>query len=288
VKDYLKKHEAFETGLRRVVRALLLQASQEAATKDVPESDRIHVVRKRLKRLRAIHKLARPVLEEARCDREQAWLRNRGRLLSEARDVDVLVETHRQLAQRNVANPGVGGAGDPVQEELLRLRHELRLDAPPSRLLGEVAQELIAKAQEWDAVSWVPTEADLIGDALTFGIGRYGRALADAERSPTGERFHTLRKRVKDLAYQMDFMARRVPAAGARLRRKADRLGELLGWHHDLWLFADRVAAMDGLSDVVRDSWERLTERERRLLEPRALAKADRFRRAMAKKAGER
>jgi CHAD domain-containing protein len=288
VKYYLKKHEAFEPGLRRVIRALLLQASQVAATKNIPEGDRIHVVRKRLKRVRAIHKLAWPVLEEARCDREQAWFRDRGRLLSEARDVDVLLETHRQLAQRNVASPGVGGAGDPVQGELLRCRHEVRLAAPPSRLLGKVAQELIAKAQEWDAVSWVPTEADLIGDALTSGIGRYGRALADADRSPTGERFHTLRKRIKDLAYQMDFMARRIPAAGARLRGKADRLGELLGWHHDLWLFADRVAAMDGLSDVVRDSWERLTERERMLLEPRALAKADRFRRAMAKKAGER
>jgi CHAD domain-containing protein len=287
MKYHLKKQEALETGLQRVVRALLLQASAEAAANDTAESDRIHVVRKQLKRVRAIHKLARPVLEEARYVGEQVWFRDRGRLLSKARDVDVLVETHRKLAHRDLANTEVSGAGDPVRGELLRLRHEVHRDSPP-RLVHNVAQELIDQAGEWDAVSWVPTETRLIADTLTLGIGRFTSALADVEHSPTGERFHTLRKRVKDLGYQMDFMARRIPTAGKRLRRKADRLGELLGWHHDLWVFADRVAAMDGLSDVVRESWERVTEMEARPLEQRALAKADSFRRAMARNAGGR
>jgi CHAD domain-containing protein len=287
VKHHLKKQEAFEAGLQRVVRALLLEASREAAMDDIPETVRIHTVRKGLKRARAIHKLARPGFDETQYDRDQAWFRDCGRRLSGARDVDVLVETHRRLAPRFVTNTDADGAGDPVLEELLRLRPEAHLDSSPNRLLHQVAQELIAKAREWDAASWVPIEAHLIGDALIPGIGSYWSALDDVVRSPTGERFHTLRKRVKDLGYQMDFMGRRVAASGKRLRRRADRLGELLGWHHDLWVFEDRVAAMDGMSTVVRDSWERIIETEGRPLEQRALAKADSLRRALARKVGE-
>ncbi len=97
MKYHLKHHEAFESGLQRVMRALLVQASREAATNDTVES-RIHVVRKQLKRARAIHKLARPALDQARYRREQAWFRDRGRSLSQARDVDVLVEGYSKRA----------------------------------------------------------------------------------------------------------------------------------------------------------------------------------------------
>ena len=287
VKYHLKKREALETGLPRVVRALLLKASREAAMSDIPETVRIHTVRKGLKRARAIHKLAWPAPDEAKHGLDQAWLRDLGRSLSQARDADVLVETLRRLAPRNVTDSDADGAGDPVLEELLRLRHEAHLDSPPSRLLHQVAPELIAKAREWDAASWMPIEAHPIRDALTPGIGSYWSALDDVVLSPTGERFHTLRKRVKDLGYQMDFMGRRVAASGKRLRRRADRLSELLGWHHDLWVFEDRVAAMEGMSTVVRDSWERMIETEGRPLEQRALAKADSLRRALARKVGE-
>ena len=248
MKYHLKKQETLEVGVQRVIRALLLETSREAAMDSLPETDRIHTVRKGLKRARAIHKLARPGLDETQYDRDQAWFRDCGRSLSEARDVDVLVETHRRLAPRFVTNTDADGAGDPVLEELLRLRHEAHLDSTPSRLLHQVAQELIAKAREWDAASWVPIEAHLVRHVLTPGIGSYWSALDDVVRSPTGERFHTLRKRVKDLGYQMDFMGRRVAAYGKRLRRRTDRLSELLGWHHDLWVFEDRVASMDGMS----------------------------------------
>ena len=288
MKYHLKKQESLEAGLQRVVRALLLQASREAATTDTSEAERVHEIRKLLKRARAIHKLARPALDQERHDRDQAWFRDRGRRLSQARDVDVLVETHRLLVQRNVTNTEAEGAGDRVLGELLRLRHEVYLDSPPSRLLHQVAQELMVKAGEWDTVFWVPAEPLLMGDALTPALERYASALDAVERSPTGEQFHTLRKRVKDLGYQMDFMAKRVPAAGKRLRRKADRLGELLGWHHDLWLLANRVAAMDQLPAVTRGSWERQIETEVTPLEQRALAKADSLRRALARKIAER
>ncbi len=283
MKYHLKYHEAFEPGLQRVMRALLLQASREAATNDTLES-RIHVVRKRLKRARAIHKLARPALDETRYRREQAWFRDRGRRLSQARDVDVLFETHMRLAHQGARNTEADSVGDPVRGALHRLRHETHLASPPSRLLDEVAEELMVNAREWDTVSWVPNQARLIRDALRPGIARFASALDDVASGQTVERFHTLRKRVKDLGYQMDFMAKRVPAAGKRLRRTADRLGELLGWHHDVWLFADRLMAMEELPGIVRHSWERLTEAEGKRVEQRALAKADNLRRAIARK----
>lgn len=287
VKHHLKKREALEAGLQRVVRALLLQASGEAGTKDIPEIGRIHIVRKRLKRARAIHKLARPAHDEALYRREQAWFRDRGRRLSQARDVDVLVETHVRLAHRSARNTDGESAGDPVRGALNRLRREAHLDSPPSRLLDEVAEELKINARDWDTVSWVPAGTRPVPDALTPGIEHFARALDDVERSPTVERLHTLRKRVKDLGYQMDFVARRVPAAGKNLRRKVKRLGELLGWHHDVWLLADRVAAMEGLPAGIRQSWKGLAEAEGKRVEQRALAKADKLRRAIARKIGE-
>lgn len=284
---HLKKREALEAGLQRVTGALLLQASREAATNDIPETGRIHMVRKRLKRARAIHKLARPALDEVRYRRQQAWFRDRGRRLSQARDVDVLLETQVRLARRSMANTEADSAGDPVRGALHRLKSQAHLDSRPSRLLDEVAEELKINAREWDTVSWARAGTGPVSDALTPGIEHFASALDDVERSASGERLHTLRKRVKDLGYQMDFMARRVPAAGKGLRRKAQRLGELLGWHHDVWLFADRLAAMEGLPAGVRRSWERLAQAEGKRVEQGALAKADELRRAIARRIGE-
>jgi len=287
MKYHLKKQEVFGAGLQRVVGALLLQASCEAAIDDIPVAGRIHIVRKRLKRARAIHKLARPALDEARYYRYQAWFRDRGRRLSQARDVDVLVETQVRLAHLSAKNTEAESIGDPVRGTLHRLRHEAHLDSPPSQLLDEVAEDLKVDAPDWDTVSWAPAGTRPVPDPLTPGIEHFARALDDVVRLPTGERLHSLRKRVKDLGYQMDFMARRVPAAGKRLRRKVERLGELLGWHHDVWLLADRVAAMEGLPAGVRQSWELVAEAERKRVEQRALAKADNLLRAIARKVGE-
>lgn len=283
MKYYLKKHEAFQHGLQRVERALLLQASREAVTEDLSEAGRVHLVRKRLKRARAIHKLARPALVEAVYRRDQVWFRDRGRRLSEARDLEVMVQTHRRLAHR-AQNWKAGSSEDLVAGTLRRLICEAHVGAPPNKLLNDVAEELIGKAAEWDTVSWISTTARLVRDALTSGIEHYALALGDVERCPTGERIHTLRKRVKDLAYQMDFMARRNPGAGKRLRRKGDELGKLLGWHHDVWLFADRLRAVEELPGSVRNSWVQRAETEEKRVVQRVLAKMDDFRRALARK----
>jgi CHAD domain-containing protein len=70
----------------------------KASDREIGEA--VHEARKSLKRLRALVKISRPALGDARYRRENAEFRQTGRLLSAARDAKVLIETLDGLLER--------------------------------------------------------------------------------------------------------------------------------------------------------------------------------------------
>src|SRR5438128_1216962 len=79
----------------------------------------VHSARKSLKKTRSLVRLARPALGRKRYASANAALRDAGRLLSGARDADVMIATTDDLAERSVGHvPGETFAA--LRDELVR------------------------------------------------------------------------------------------------------------------------------------------------------------------------
>src|SRR3954468_16498217 len=86
--------------LRRVARQQLDAAADGLDRPDDPV-EAVHDARKRLKKTRALLRLARPAMRADAFRAYQRELRDQGRALSGARDADVMVETVDALAEHN-------------------------------------------------------------------------------------------------------------------------------------------------------------------------------------------
>jgi CHAD domain-containing protein len=205
----------------------------------------VHEARKSLKKTRALLRLVRPGLGDRVYRRENRSLRDAGRLISGARDADVLVETVERLAERYVGRiPAADFEG---------LRDHLRAASLAARA-GSAGGGRITAAGMLDGVvgridDW-PLER-CHGKTLAAGLerayrrGRHAFAAADAD--PTIERLHDWRKRVKDLWYHQRLVCPAWPEVLGAQAEEAHRLSEILGDDHDLavlaLLFADESEA---------------------------------------------
>jgi len=199
----------------------------------------VHEARKDLKKARSLLRLARPGLPRAVYRRENGVLRDTGRSLSGARDADVLVET-------------VAGLGERYTGQLPEAQFEA-LHAGLAAAAAE-AREHEGDAAAEDAVATLDAVAVRIGDwpldrcdhdtlvhGATRGYKRGRAALAAAENTPSVERLHDLRKRVKDLWYHGRLLEEAWPRVVKAQSRAAHDLADLLGDDHDLAVLAERV-----------------------------------------------
>ncbi|MCA8950718.1 MAG: CHAD domain-containing protein, partial [Planctomycetes bacterium] len=98
--------------------------------------------------------------------------------------------------------------------------------------------------------------------ARAYRRGRKALRRADATAAP--ERFHELRKRVKDHLYHLRLLAPICPPLLGARRELADRLADLLGDEHDLTVLAEYAATVDDtLTAVDRVVLAALLERRR-------------------------
>ena len=85
---------------------------------------------------------------------------------------------------------------------------------------------------------------------------------------------HDWRKRVKSLYYALDMLGGKRAKGARKATRRADRLGDLLGEEHDLWMlsvYAEEHLDAFGEDSHARDDLLELIERRRQLLRNRAL-----------------
>jgi len=212
----IERSEALWDGIRRVGSEEIALALADLGATEVDGA--VHSIRKRLKRLRALLRLAAD-------DRHDRALRDAGRTLAHARDRRVAADTARRLA-----------AGD--DGAVARVAHVLAQRASGGPPLARAALDGLA----------LPLRA-LQADLAALGGGRghdddvlkrsVRRTWADGRRRfavaytwPTAEHLHEWRKRVKDLWYQSTLLAEVAPGA-APLVDDLDRLGDKLGIDHD-------------------------------------------------------
>ncbi len=196
----------------------------------------VHEARKSLKKTRALLRLVRPGLGGRVYRRENGALRDAGRLISGARDADVLVETVERLAERYVGRiPAADFDG---------LRDHLRAASIASQA-GSAGGGRIDAVDMLDAVvrridDW-PLERchrKTLAAGMERAYERGREAFAAADADPTIERLHDWRKRVKDLWYHQRLVSPAWPEVLDAQAEEAHSLSEILGDDHDLAVLA--------------------------------------------------
>ncbi len=216
----------------------------------IPPERAVHETRKALKRLRALMRLLEGEIGSKRATRERAVLRDAGARLAGTRDAEVMVQTLETLVRRH---PRKLGSRRGVKELRRHLQHEHRTAA--AQALGDaatraqVAEELCAlraRVAQWKLADRSAARLVRPGLEHIYRAGRRGRRRA-LRRKPDPRAMHKWRKHVKDLRYALEIIDVHDPSdAGAnrriaKLARKADGLGEVLGEEHDLMLLAEKV-----------------------------------------------
>ncbi len=275
----------FEFGPEEDVRAAIRRCAREQAilaerqlsngTKRDPV-DAVHKARKAIKKERALLRLARGAMPKRQRASENQELRDIARTLSGTRDADVMIETLDALAER-FSGQLPKRTFTAVGKRLERRRDAEHADAKDSDMASDAADELRAVQQRVDEWKLKQTEWEALDEGIVHAYKRGRRALAAASADPTLENLHGLRKRVKDVWYQLRLVT---PVCGPTIRgqaKEAHRLADLLGDDHDLGVLRETVV---GESDEIASDVEAvlaLIDLRRRELQAEAFHAADRL-----------
>lgn len=234
----LKKAELVEEGLRRIAVQQIDKATTELVDRQLSQSEKVHQVRKRCKKLRGLIRAVAPALGK-QYHTENVWLRDTARLLSPLRDAKTSLQTFDALIAQ-AGGPGrtfdsIRQRFDVQAKELTGRKQEIKLQL---RTVRDRLEEARARSRDWSL--------DEDGfSALRGGIKKtYAKArkiMRQAREGPSAEILHAWRKQVKYHAYQCRVLQGMWPEMVASRGRQAGELGDWLGEDHDLAVIRDQV-----------------------------------------------
>ncbi|WP_264465697.1 CHAD domain-containing protein [Roseitranquillus sediminis] len=199
-------------------------ASAEDAGDPAP---RVHDIRKRMKKLRGLIRLVRPVFPDYRMENRVA--RDTARSVSGLRDLTVLAQTYDLLMERHDQQLD-RTAFAPLRRHYTVAKADVDLTEPLA-----AAAETLARTRERVPL-W--TLSDTGFDAIEGGLLKtYGRARNGPEDDDDAA-LHEWRKRVKYHLYHVRLLQEIWPEQMEVRRAALDDLGDRLGHHQDLVVFA--------------------------------------------------
>ncbi len=271
----LKHREPLGQGIARVYKGEGKAALQAALGEEGTDTaTRVHEIRKHLKKMRALLRLVLKGISGPAFRKENHRLRDIGRRLSDMRDAEVRIHTFDRLREQCFA----GEKRFPeIRAELARKTTACTRDAGGA--LADLAQTLGA------AMTKGPLpEARAFGSqdlcASLLGTYQKGRAaLRSACKEPTHDRLHELRKRSKDLWYDVRLLERGFPEFLKPQARELKQLTTSLGECLDLALLRDALAAPTWKPDTApaRKHLGQLIEGRQQRMQRASLDLASRF-----------
>jgi CHAD domain-containing protein len=243
----LAREESAADGVRHVAADCAAKAVERLREAGEEPGAAIHGARKDLKKIRAVLRLVREGLGGKAYRAEDRRFRDAGRLLSERRDASVKLETLAGLREHfgSAFPASLTGAWTAALEA-----DRDRLESDAGAIGGRVEEARAAieaaamRIPGWDlgGGSW-----ELVEPGLTRSYRRGRAALRQTRAERSAADAHELRKRVKDLWYQLRLLEDAWPAQLRASAAEAHRLAELLGDHHDLAVLVDDLRERDGL-----------------------------------------
>ena len=225
--------------IRRIAEAQIDAALAAIRDPDVADIAAVHIVRQRLKALRALIRLPGPAFGGFRD--ENIAFRDLARRLAHTRDADVLGKTFdgfaekAQLAQSaELRHPLLSSIGEGMSSAERR-----------ALLQGEIAAGLVAARRRVKRWQFKRSGFGLIGPGLKRVYKAMQAAEAVAAEHPNAVHFHEWRKQAKYHADQLAVIEAVAPEIFEGYRAIATRLGDTLGKHHDLDVMAAALLRLD-------------------------------------------
>jgi CYTH domain-containing protein/CHAD domain-containing protein len=273
----LKRKEGAADGLRRIARGRVEEATKRLHDPGEDElAEAIHGARKDLKKVRAVLRLLRGELGRKRFKAENRRFRDAARLLAESRDAEVKLETLRALRDEGGESFPLSGA--LAWEKALEAERD-KVVAARGEGAARVERARATVAEAGAGISQWPIGSDswrLLEPGIKRGYRQGREALVRVHGEGSAENVHELRKRAKDLWYQLRLLESSWPGLLEPTAEQAHQLTDLLGDHHDLAVLAEDLRERSGL-DHSRPAFEALIESRQGTLLDAALELADRL-----------
>ena len=266
--------EEVGAGVRRAIVGRLDKAAERLRDADGDAlAEAIHGARKDLKKARAALRLVREELGEKSFKRENRELRDAARTLSASRDAEVKLETLDALVEGDGDVPP--GATALWREALTADRDRIGGGESGGTEEAVAAIEAVAaRAPGWKlrADGW-----KLLSPGLDTAYREGREAFAALGEEPDFESVHELRKRGKDLWYQLrllrDAWQPVLEPTAEEVHDFTDRLGD----HHDLAVLCVDLVGREEVEAVHRESLRTLIEARQASLLAEALAAGERI-----------
>ena len=151
----LHADEPLRAGLLRVADALIQNAVDRIRCPTSDHGEDVHLVRVTIKRLCAMLRLIRPVIDKTAFDRENARLRNAASRLSFARDSDVARQTLAALPVskgrgRDAAAAVLAGFNREPEAEISKATNQIELDLEQTR---RHLHRIRVSGREWKTIN---------------------------------------------------------------------------------------------------------------------------------------
>ncbi|MGD1890324.1 MAG: CHAD domain-containing protein [Cyclobacteriaceae bacterium] len=201
----------------------------------------IHEARKELKKIRAVLRLARLSVPSNTYKKTNAYFRDIGRLLSEARDTAALLEVVSTL-HNQVKQPTLKSLLNTVVHHLSAkkaavTRYQINRDQLPKK-----TKYKLTNAEEYITNYELDEEGfDALANGLEKVYARGRNMMKVVIKDPDPENFHEWRKRAKYLRYQLYTIREVWPAMLDVWEGELHQLTDSLGAEHDLFVLHETI-----------------------------------------------
>jgi CHAD domain-containing protein len=267
----LKSERPVAAELTRVARKQLKRASSELTAAGARlRREKVHAARKRVKKVRALLRLAAPHLPKRTWQKTNARLQAVSRRLGRIADAGAAAAALNRLAQRHPRTIPKRAA-TLLQDVLHQREIAIRRAARKKHVSAKCDRVLLGEARRTKRWAVDPTTAAALTPAIERSARRARKAMKIAWRHPDADRLHAWRRRVKGEWLQMRLAESNSTARLDKRRRELEELDGVLGQSHDLALLRRALEEEDPLTTrELTAAVLRLIARERRKLRRRA------------------
>lgn len=243
----IKTGQDMSAEIRRIVLEQLDIAASELKAIGDPETDQaIHDARRRVKKIRAVIRLVRPVLDKPYRSVD-ADLSDVSQLLAPVADGQGIINTLNALAQRyhNVLPKRTASS---IRSELVEREKRVDSQAKAEHVLQRAASALRSERSRVKRWQLSAKGFNALEPGLKESFRRSRQAMKTARLHPTPEKYRTWRRQVKDLWFHIRLIESRCGNQLMGYQRRLEALDGVLGEYHNLVLLRDVLVTDSGLS----------------------------------------
>jgi CHAD domain-containing protein len=243
----LKSGQSVSSEVRRIVLKQLDLATSELKSIGDPESDEaIHDARRRVKKIRAVIRLVRPVLEKAHRAVDPD-LRRVSKLLAPVADGQGVIDTLNQLSRKyHKALPRK--TVNAIRSDLIQREKRIDSRAKAEHVLEKATSTLRADRQRVKRWHLAADGFRAIAPGLKASVRRARKAMVLSWMHPNAEHHHTWRRHVKNHWFHVRLLQVRCGNHLLPVQRRLEALDGVLGEYHNLVLLHEVLVSDTTLS----------------------------------------